>query len=171
MVHPNGMPGFPQSAETSLTRDTFQNATEPLLKRLRDSLDFHQDTWHHPISWNRFPSLLQGGCRFSAAGESRQGGGAGFHPPKRGSKPAPPSGCFRRRKTFVNREPFEPDMLASLCFLCPTFVNSRSFQRRPRWPAAPVFEAPLAETNSPVTPGESRPGGGVQVLPPPKRAC
>ena len=58
--------------------------------------------------------------------------------------------CGRSWETFVNRGPFEPNMLAAPPFLCPTFVNSRSFQPRSSWPAAPVFEAPLAETNSPA---------------------
>ena len=49
--------------------------------------------------------------------------------------------------TFVNSGPFEPNMVVYVCFVCPMFVNSRSFQRRSSWPAAPILEPPLAETS------------------------
>ena len=50
-------------------------------------------------------------------------------------------------QTCVNRGPFEPNMVVYVCFVCPMFVNSRSFQRRSSWPAAPILEPPLAETS------------------------
>ena len=91
---------FPQSAGTNLTRGSFRNASEPLLKRLRDSLDFHQDTCHHPISWNRFPSLLHGGgVQVFCRRRKPPGGGGQVFIPKMGvrflvftggCKPAPP---------------------------------------------------------------------------------